>query len=82
MLKVGALSTIVFGAQFDAGIGSNNEGTSFASAMQKTWLNSFTEAREEIFNRASMKKYLVDFGEAYDMIANTDSYKRKRKRQN
>jgi hypothetical protein len=50
--------------------------------MQKTWLNSFTEAREEIFNRASMKKYLVDFGEAYDMIANTDSYKRKRKRQN
>jgi len=48
--------------------------------MQKGWLDAFNEVRSDVFSQAGMRKWLTDFGEAYEMMTQSDSYKKKLRR--
>ena len=82
MFKLAALSTIGFGAQFESAnlFGDSQEGANFAGAMHKSWFDGFTEMKSDIFSQVAIKKWVDDFGEAYEMMVQTDSYKRKMKK--
>ena len=48
--------------------------------MHKSWFDGFIEMKSDIFSQVAIKKWVDDFGEAYEMMAQTDSYKRKMKK--
>ena len=73
-----ALSTAVNASQFGGNGGLfQDRDESVTGQMQKGWLDAFTEMRGDVFSQAGMRKYLSDVGEAYEMLMQTDNYKRK-----
>jgi len=40
-------------------------------------MEQFTDLRSNIFNQVGLRKWFSELNEAYEMIAETDSYKRK-----